>query len=83
MALDREDPPNPDKYIINWKLIKYRGQKSSGWLMFDLGRLTWCLLEEPSVNCQMTHIIENSLQGMYIQGDFWKLIFFMLLLLSI
>ena len=39
MALDRRDPSYPGKYIINLKLTKYSRWKSSGWLVYDLGRL--------------------------------------------
>ena len=39
MALHRRDPSNPGKYIINLKLTKYSQWKSSGWLVYDLGRL--------------------------------------------
>ena len=39
MALERGDPPNPGKYIINLKLTKYRPWKLRGWLVCDLGLL--------------------------------------------
>ena len=38
VALDRRDPPNPGKYILNLKLTKYCHWKLSG-LVCDLGRL--------------------------------------------
>ena len=39
MALHRRDPSHPGKYIINLKLTKYSQWKSSGGLVYDLGRL--------------------------------------------
>ena len=39
VALRRRDPSHPGKYIINLKLTKYSRWKSSGWLVYDLGRL--------------------------------------------
>ena len=39
MALDRGDPPNPDKYILNLKLTKYSWWKLIGWLVCDFGQL--------------------------------------------
>ena len=39
VALHRRDPSHPGKYIINFKLTKYSWWKSSGWLVYDLGRL--------------------------------------------
>ena len=39
MALHRGDPSHPGKYIINFKLTTYSRWKSSGWLVYDLGRL--------------------------------------------
>ena len=39
MALLRRDPSHPGKYIMNVKLTKYSRWKSSGWLVYDLGRL--------------------------------------------
>ena len=39
MALHRTDPSHPGKYIMNFKLTKYNRWKSSGWLVYDLGRL--------------------------------------------
>ena len=30
---------HPGKYIINLKLTKYSGWKSSGWLVYDLSQL--------------------------------------------
>ena len=40
MALHRRDPSHPGQYIMNLKLTKYCQWKSSGWLVYDLGRLT-------------------------------------------
>ena len=39
MALHGRDQPYPGKYIMNVKLTKYSRWKSSGWLVYDLGRL--------------------------------------------
>ena len=39
VALDRGDPPNPGKYVINMKLTKYSRGKLKGWLVFDFGWL--------------------------------------------
>ena len=39
MALHIRDPSHLGKYIINLKLTKYSRWKSSGWLVYDLGRL--------------------------------------------
>ena len=33
------DPTHSGKYIMNLKLTKYSQWKSSGWLVYDLGRL--------------------------------------------
>ena len=35
VALDRGDPPNLGKYILNLKLSKYSWWKLSGWLVYD------------------------------------------------
>ena len=37
--MHRRDPSQPGKYIINLKLTMYSQWKSSGWLVYDLGRL--------------------------------------------
>ena len=37
--MHRRDPSHPGKYIINSKLTKYSRWKSSGWLVYNLGRL--------------------------------------------
>ena len=39
MALQRRDGSHLGKYIIFLKLTKYCRWKSSGWLVYDLGRL--------------------------------------------
>ena len=39
MSLHRRDPPYLGKYIIYLKLTKYSQWKSSGWLVYYLGRL--------------------------------------------
>ena len=39
MALDRRDPLNPGKYILNLKLAMYSRWKLSGWLVCNLGQL--------------------------------------------
>ena len=39
MALHRGDLSQPGKFIINLKLTKYSQWKSSGWLVYDLGRM--------------------------------------------
>ena len=38
-GMHRRDPSHKGKYIINLKLTKYSRWKSSGWLVYDLGRL--------------------------------------------
>ena len=37
--MHRRDPSQLGKYIINLKLTMYNQWKSSGWLVYDFGRL--------------------------------------------
>ena len=37
--MHRRDPSQLGKYMINLKLTMYNQWKSSGWLVFDFGRL--------------------------------------------
>ena len=39
MAQHRRDPSHLGKFIINIEFTKYSRGKSSGWLVYDLGRL--------------------------------------------
>ena len=44
-GMHRRDPSHQGRCIINLKLTKYSRWKSSGWLVYDLGRLEWMVIE--------------------------------------
>ena len=57
VAVHRKDPSHPGKYIINLKLTKYSLWKSSGRLVFDLGRR----LELTVIALKIQEILKNPL----------------------